>query len=246
MPSPIYTLDLALMPPGKMTFDLFSGGIEGGRNIGPGFGAAINIFGSGLHTCKFTGIKSSPESPSNLRYLSKIARVTSGGVRPIDIPILTDFFAPLPIATPFVSIDQLYATSSYDDDALFDDDTPFSQPVITAHAGASAAINAGTITIVMDGLLNKLEGGEIFSINHPNKGPRVYGISDIDSVTVGASSITYVVGIVPTLREAIINGMDINFVRPTCRMRAAPGSTLPLDIQAWWDNSAEFSLVEAP
>jgi len=241
MASTIQTLDLNLLPPGKMSFDIVSGGIEGGRNL-QGFGAAITVTGAGLVVCKYTGIKTGTESPSHLRYLSRIARILNGGVRTINVPIMSDYIAPL--VSAFTSVDDLYVTVPHDDDTPFDDDSEYIQPTITARVGADAALNAGTITIILDGT-STLEGGEIFSIDHPTKGNRVYSISDIDSATPGVENTTYVVGIRPTLREAVVTDDNVNFIRPLCQMRLTPGTSIPLDVEAWWDTSAEISFIEA-
>lgn len=80
---------------------------------------------------------------------------------------------------------------------------------------ASALLRATTLTVDGDSEL-PLEPGNLFSIQHPSWGWRVYRITEVDGATIKFR---------PPLREAVGGGIPLEMDTPRCQMVVAPGSS---------------------
>lgn len=89
-----------------------------------------------------------------------------------------------------------------------------------APAPVSAIVGSGnlrdTVLTLSFAGQKKLRGGEWFSIDHPTWGPRAYQI-----VEVSPSGSNFTVEFRPPLREAVANGVAVEFSYPRCKMRVA-------------------------
>jgi hypothetical protein len=86
-------------------------------------------------------------------------------------------------------------------------------------AGAAAALRATTMAITGTSEI-ALVGGELFSINHPTWGWRVYRVTSFDG-----SNITFRT----PLREAVTTGTPLEFDVPRCQMKLAQAPDLSTD-----------------
>ncbi len=235
-------LSLDLLPPGEMSIDIVGSGIEGGRNL-LGFAQAVDMTGGGLLAVRYSSIMPTNANPVALRYLSRLGAKLNSGVGTIDVPLIVDAITPVPGSEDQLP-DAVYDQVPFSDETLFSDGTGFGDPLVSAVITDAAALNAGTIAItVTQG--RELVGGEWFSIYHPTKGHRAYRITDVDEIDVETDQTLYTVGIRPTLREAVEAGEECRFVRPLCRMRLAPGKTIPFNVKEWWLSDATLEFIEA-
>lgn len=101
-------------------------------------------------------------------------------------------------------------TVTYGDGTVHSDGTPFAGGGPFGETTAAAALRATSLSF--NGAFSRpLIGGEWFSIEHPDKGPRAYKVRSIDEDT-GALRFR------PPLREAIDAGTVLNFSDPRCLM----------------------------
>lgn len=105
------------------------------------------------------------------------------------------------------------------DDPIWPTSVAYSAPVVTATVGASAALRATVLNIVMT-TGAPLVGGEKFSI-----GQRAYRVIR----PLGGNQFQ----IEPPLREAVAVGAAVNFDWPVVKARSAPGES--------WSTSLRFS-----
>lgn len=234
-------LSLELMPPGKMTADILGGGVEGGRNL-QGYPQSVDFSGSGIVVIKYSMIKPSNRHTSALRYLSRLGAMLNGGVQTIDVPMLVDFITP--VAGDGIPSALLAAGAEFSDGSTFGDNSEYAASLVSGNLASTADLNAGTVELrVING--REIVGGEWFSIYHEGRGHRAYRISQVDDAVADGGNMIYTVGIRPTLREAAPVGIECRLVRPRCKMRLAPGSSIPFDVERWWESSAELNFIEA-
>jgi hypothetical protein len=91
-----------------------------------------------------------------------------------------------------------------------------------------------------------LNGGEWLGLDHADAELRVYRIASIVSATpLGGGAVDYVVTVAPPLRDAAASGATVNFVRPACQMKLAPGESMAWRVGADWTSRPSVSFVEA-
>lgn len=123
---------------------------------------------------------------------------------------------------------------TYDDDAYFDDDTPFIQPVISAEVLVAAS--AGAVSVNMQAAtIGDVQAGQHFSIDE--RLYRIIGVSDNGSGNFDLS-------IWPPLRKDVAAGEWMEFDDPTCRMRLATDQEMNLDLQMRRFGSPTVRFVE--
>jgi hypothetical protein len=219
-----------------MEIDIAGAAIDGGRAMS-GVGSAVDFSGGGFWTVTYSEI--AVFTPDQHRYWTLLRNRLNGGVRSISVPLLTDWVGPFPTdanGTPQAMLQRI----SFDDGAFFDDGSGFAESTVEAEIAVNAALNAGTVSIRMI-LGQELQGGETFSIAHPNKGDRAYSIDEIDSVVGNVVTCS----IRPPLREAVTAGTYAEFSRPRCLMRLPPGATLPWSVRPNWESRPSVTFIEA-
>lgn len=235
-------LSLELLPPGEMSVDMIGAGVEGGRNL-LGYPQAIDMTGGGIVGVRYDAIMPTNAHPRALLYLSRLGAKLNSGTNNIDVPLLIDAITPV-IGSEDGIPSAVLEDQAFSDDTEFTDGTSYGEPLVWANIEEAAALNAGAISIrVSKG--RTLYGGEWFSINHPTKGHRAYRITDVDSDTADGDDVVYSVGIRPTLREEVAGEEECRFVRPLCRMRLAPGKTIPFNVKEWWIANGSLEFIEA-
>lgn len=236
------TLSVRLLRPARAFIDIAGAGVEGPRSL-TGVAQAINIGGGGLVTVRFENCRPHNESNEPLRYLSRLAGHLNGGVRSIWVPIWNDLFFPSPAG--WRRGDDLNRYSGYYDGSDFSDGSQFSQSTLTGVMSAAAALNASELTAYLYGS-GDLIGGEWFGVWHPTRGKRVYQIREIvDQEETGSSERLATFKIVPPLREAVAIADELEFFRPECEMRLAPGTSISLPIEPAGLPSVDISFVES-
>lgn len=123
-----------------------------------------------------------------------------GGATPVIVPYFNQAEAPWPLGVP-------PGTVPFSDDATFSDGSEFQSGAISITASA-AALRATSLTIDI-GVSGELEGGEMYSINHPVRGKHLYAIIRINGNVISAR---------PPAREAIDDDTALNFDTPGCVM----------------------------
>lgn len=113
------------------------------------------------------------------------------------------------------------AQTPHDDDALFDDNTGYQDPPLyVLNVGAAAE---GATQITADFLLfGTLWGGEYFTHND-----HLYIVRQVLSEN-GTQKTLF---IWPRLREAMVDGDELNFYAPTCKMRLMGDAEMDLQLE---------------
>jgi hypothetical protein len=123
-------------------------------------------------------------------------------------------------------------TVDHSDGTPFDDDTPYTSSGADYSAAAPAALRATTMTIAGASEL-PLIGGELFSVEHPQWGWRVYRVRRIDGD---------VISFLPPLREAVAATTALEFDTPRCQMRMASVASNPTNLGRF--TACSLSMVE--
>jgi hypothetical protein len=181
-------------------------------------------------------------SLNNMRFLKKehtllwraVRQICGGGVNPIVVPRIDDVFRPFPEGA------SAYQNVSHSDGALFSDDTGYYQPVISVVTYDGAELRD---TILGLQLINcaDLIGGEIFSINHPTAGWRLYEIGTVDKIDATHTIVTFN----PPLREDVPSGTEVEFDRPRCLMKLQNSSAMDLNTTTYPFSLAQVKFIEA-
>lgn len=147
------------------------------------------------------------------------------GAAPIDVGPCDCQFSPLPGGA--------YVSVSHSDASAFSDDSLYEGGPMEATFGADAALRAAWVDIAMLTTGMTLEGGEHFSVDHPNMGRRMYRIFGVDGTLAN---------IRPLLREAVSAGDAIDFNKPSCLMALASPDAfqVPVSMGRFATVSAEF------
>jgi len=189
----------ALFPAREVRWRLQNRVIGGGLPvIGPA--RASGTIGAGLWVCEMSGIFL--HRREQLMAARALDMILDGGLTPIVVGSCEAAFVPWARPTDPVP---------HSDGAPFSDTTFYagSAPVGTVLADAPLRETRLRLTLPSSAAL---EGGEVFSIQHPTKGERRYIVSRIngDQATFR-----------PELREAVAAGTEVHFHNPGCVMRLA-------------------------
>lgn len=195
--------------------------------------------GGGLVAVDYNNIQVGNRTPDALKFINRLAVALAGGVRQIVVPLLVDFIQPnAPGAVD--------GKTTFSDTTVFSDASQLSQTPISSTVAAAAASNAGTVSLTLDANALPLVGGEWFGLVHPTRSFRAYCVTDVDSQTTDAAgNTTYIVGIRPTLREAIAVGSNVDWKRPRCLMRLQPGQSQQITLERFFWSTPSLKFIEA-
>ena len=242
-------LDLSFLPPGRMTAPRIVGGaIEGGSSLS-GITLASDLTGGGFVAVDYQEIQISNTNRDRILFFNRLMVALQGGIRPCVVPLFTDYISPcadslfsnvFPSGAPYG-----YAKTPFSDLTTFSDGSTFKQANVSGTIQNTGAAGDGTVTLtVING--RPLQGGEWFGVLHPTKSYRAYNVTDIDSQSVdGNGVVTATVAIRPTLRDATVIGMVVDWWRPRCLMRIKSGADATLDLSQFWYSTPSLQLVEA-
>ena len=236
-----YSLDL--LPPGQMAWPEVTSSAIGGGISASGISRSIDMSGGGFVTVEYMNIQLGNRNQSALRFWNRICAATKGGVRPIVVPLLTDFTAPVSQS----ALLRPTTLTPFSDGSTFSDSTVFSssEPVSGA-VTAPAAVGAATISASVIGGTANLEGGEWFSIAHPTKGERAYVLTDTPSGSVAVADLNnvFTFNIRPTLREALTGGEIVRWWRPRCVMGIDPSTPIRTVVERHFWSTPSIKFVE--
>ncbi|TPN90256.1 hypothetical protein [Mesorhizobium sp. B1-1-5] len=241
------TLDVNFLKPARLSFDTKGGGLEGGRN---GLGESITIETSGGGVLVGSYENCVVRAREEHEYINWIAARMNSSIRFMNVPILSDWVGPFPVMN---GVPQSFITRiPHSDTSLFSDGAGYSQATVFGTMGATAALNAGQITLNIYGAERNLRWSDWFSIYHPTKGWRAYRYwesSDPVTVTetvegVAYTGSQYVLSLDRPLREAVPAGTRIEFARPRCVMKFPSSFTLAWEAEGWWQSTPTIQFVE--
>jgi hypothetical protein len=163
-----------------------------------------------------------------------IRQACNGGVSPIVVPRNDSVFAPFP-SPPIKS----YGSISFSDASFFSDGSGFYEAIIDVTC-AAAALRATTLVLTLNNCA-QLQGGEAFSILHPTMNWRLYEIATVTPIDATHSSVTFN----PPLREAVIDGTQLEFDRPRCLMKLVDSKAMDLNVTTYPFTMASVKFIEA-
>ncbi|QXZ79669.1 hypothetical protein [Rhizobium sp. L51/94] len=243
------TLYIDYLKPSRFVLDVVGSAIEGGRN-GLNQSISIEMAGGGFltHSLGPCFIQDREEH----EYLNYLGALLNGSFRFINVPIKSDWMGPFPTFDrwPIPVVNGI----PHSDGALFSDTSGYSQATVWGKVIEDAPLNAGQLHLRIYNPSRPLRWSDWFSIYHSTKGWRAYRYWQVVTrLDDGIETISgtpnpyqeYIVALAPPLREAASAGTRIEFARPRCAMKLAPGSTVPWDVQGWWRASPTLDFVEA-
>lgn len=164
-----------------------------------------------------------------------VRQICNGGINPIVVPRRDRTWA------PFVGgIQPAYSPISYSDGSLFDDSSGFYQGAIDVTNNGGAPLRSTSMRLNLNNCA-PLQGGESFSIKHPTMNWRLYEIGAVTVIDSTHSAISFN----PPLREAILDGDDIEFDRPRCTMKLVNASSMDLNVTTWPFSVATVKFIES-
>lgn len=237
------TIPVDYLAPTRWMFDVQGNAMEGGRD-GNGQAISAETTGGGRVIGEFDFWCGEEEQHEILNWLS--ARC-NGGFRFVNVPIPTDFMGPFTDGVPIVT------GIPHSDDSLFSDGAGYSQATAFATFAASAALNAGTVTVNVYGASRNLRWSDWLSTYHATKGWRAFrywSATDPVSVTETVEGVSYTgsqyeLHISPPLREAVTAGQRIELARPRFAAKFPAGFSLKWEVRPGFIATPSIPFVEA-
>jgi len=172
---------------------------------------------------------------TDTRLWRAMRQICNGGITPLVVPRNDIAFVPWPSTViDGVSVPHM-------DGALFNDGAGYYQPIIDVKALGAAALRATAMNWTLT-YCGALLGGEVFSIEHPTFGWRMY---EVATVVVASGGATAAVTFNPPLREAVVDGTRIELDRPRCLMKLASPGAMDLNVTTWPFSLASVKFVES-
>lgn len=203
----------------------------------------VRTDGGGFWSCVMNDISLSGPGQGRERQRTStllwraVRQVCDGGVNRIVVWRNDALFIPYPAGVARV------VTAPHSDGSPFSDGSEYYQSEIDINCDGGAALRATSMDITINRAA-PLIGGESFSIHHEVAGWRLYEIATVDTDEDDETSAT--ITFRPPLREAILDGAELEFDRPRCTMRLANPGAMDLVVRPWTFNAANVEFVEAP
>lgn len=230
------TFDIGFMPSGRMVWNAPGSAMEGGRN---GLGATITAesTGGGIVVGSYDNIF--VHHPEQHEYLNWVAARCNGSHRFINVPLNTDGMGLFPVINGRPR--SIVSGIPHDDGSLFSDGSGYSQPTVWGVITASAASNAGVLSMRVYDAARPLRWSDWFSIYNDVKGWRAHRYWEVISMSepftefVSGATRTardYTLAVTPALRQAVSAGQEVRFARPLCTMMFPADFTLDWTVEA--------------
>lgn len=232
-------LEVDFLKPTEMEFDVQGSSIQGGRNS-LGETQNIDMSGGGRVTGAYENCF--VHSAEQHEYVNWLGAYLNGGMRYINVPILSDFAGPFPIINGRMT--PIAKGIPHSDGAMFGDGVGYSQATVYGIIRQNRPLNSGTLRLQVYGAARPLRWSDWFSIYHPTKGWRAYRYWQVISRN-DATNPTYDLAISPPLREAVSSGDRVEFARPRFVAKFPSEFTLPWRVTAPWFGSPTIPFVEA-
>jgi hypothetical protein len=225
--------------PTRISFDTVGNEVDGGVN---GVGESVNMetSGGGMWTAMMEGMVL--EGPDE-RYevLSWLGARLNGGFRNIVVPLVNDKIGAFPVING--SPRPIVRGIPHSDGAFFSDGAGYSQS--TVYGEVVAMESTGVLRIRVYGAARSVfRWSDFFSIQHPNKGWRLYRSWELLDQSGGENPVSRI-AIQPPLRESVAVGTRVELARPRCVMKQARGQTVPWEYSGWYSSRPSVSFVEA-
>lgn len=223
---PLTIVPIELFKPATVKVGVSARVMDGGVALN-GDQDVIESDGGGRWSAEFSGISINDRNIE--RHWRQWSSYLRGGARIVAVPCLTIRTAPRPHAGgAFMRTPELYK-----DDPLFPTVVRYASPYIAANA-ASALVVGGVQMVITISQGARLEGGEVFSINH-----RAYVVERV--LSRSGQSATVIIN--PPARAAIANGASLNFEWPTFQGRLVVGQDLSASMEFKY-GTVSFSFIE--
>ncbi len=215
------TFPTHLFNPARIKMQPAGASVTGGESLS-GETDTIKTDGGGYWFIQMSGIEL--VSPDLVRAWRAWEDTLDGGTVKVLVPVADVRQAPRPSAGGVLSSPSGLRADS--DDPYFPEALAFGTPWIVATITAPAALRATQLTInVTRGA--RLKGGEVFAIDHPVSGRRVYRVVRVLS-RVGQEA---VVQIRTPLREAVADNTPADFDWPSVVATLVPESDISPEIE---------------
>lgn len=225
-----FVFPIHLFNPSNIQFGLQGSTVASPQSIS-GVGQVLRTDGGGYWQCSMSGIVLN--TPDKLRAWRAWESHLAAGVTRVICPVADVGLGPRPLQGKKLARPSGVVTTGFDPN--FPESIAFAAPYIVASI-APAPFRATQVTItVAQG--SRLEGSQVFSVNHPTKGRRMYRTSRVVSRDGQAATVV----IDPPLREAISGATTIDFDWASFEAVAATGQEYAPDIQ--YGRRAEVSIV---
>jgi hypothetical protein len=214
------TFPTHLFNPSRIVLRPASAVITGGESLS-GETDTIRTDGGGYWLISLLGIELL--STDLIRAWRAWEDTLESGVTKVLVPVADVRMAPRPVVGGRLSSpSQLHPQS---DDPYFPEAVGFATPWIVAHATADAALRATELSLtVVNGA--RVKGGEVFAINHPTAGRRIYRVGRV----LARAGQDATVQIRPPLREAITDGNALDFDWPSVVATLLPDADISPEI----------------
>lgn len=176
--------------------------------------------------------------PDEIREWRGFVAKLAGGVTEILVPVRDRRQAPWPDGYDDESVNP---ELPFDQDALFSDDTGFSQRIITVDVGS--ATSAGATSMVVDVIHSgDLKRGHYFTATDATGRPRLYVITEMP-VSLGSDQ--YRIQFLPPLRSALAEGYPLEFDNPMCVMTVDRPDSGRLKLRPFFSGQPTLTLRES-
>lgn len=216
----MFTFPTHLFNPAAIKLRLAGSTIEGGEALS-GESDVVRTDGGGYWMVTLSGVDL--RSPDLIRAWRAWEDHLEDGVTRCLVPVADVRQAPRPIAGARLASPS--ALVGDDDNPYFPEAIAFATPFIVATVVNAADLRATTLTMNVERGA-RLQGGEIFALEHPTVGRRIYRTGRVTS----RSGQTAVVTIRPPLREAITAGIVADFDWPSLVAAQVPRLDISPDI----------------
>ncbi len=200
---------------------LVGGALRGGTALS-GVARSVRSDGGGLWLLEYGGIF--VRTPDQVRAWRAWEAFLDGGATNCVVPFIDYRHAPRPLISGVPALPPPAVPHS--DDTYLSDDTGYGGSVISAVLTADAALRATTLGIQML-VGSDLRGGEHFTLDHADIGPRLYRVISIESADASVHQVT----IRPPLREAVTAGTVADFDTPRFVASLADADGMDLELQ---------------
>ena len=214
------TFPIHLFNPSGIKAGLIGRAVQSPPSIS-GIGQSLRSDGGGYWVVQYSGI--TLNTADKLRAWRAWESELDGGATRVIAPVPDLFLAPRPLAGKALAVPSGLVSTS--DDPYFPEAIGFASPFIVATAGA-AALRATQVTItVTQG--SRAKGGQLFAIDHPDAGRRLYQIGRVLSQSGQTATVT----IRCPLRQAVSAGTPVDFNWPGVESVMMPDNDITADIQ---------------
>lgn len=224
-----------LLRPAKADWSIGGQTISGGATLS-GVMTSVHTDGGGLWRASLGAINIIEQDQR--RTWKALRAICDGGAQPIIVPVYESEDAPWPVVGG-VPLMELPAVP-HSDDATHSDGSGYASSCIEAYLAADAALRATSLTIeIVAG--SDLQGGELFSIDHPELRWRLYQVRTLLDNGDG----TFAVTIRPPLRRVAFAGDPVEFDRPKCVMKLARADGMAAEFESVEIAAPSVDFIEA-